>query len=200
MRVRAVAVLLIALVPIAAAARDKIAERDRPLGWRTEVQPRDHIRLHNWRQAWLEGLNAARAGGAADKIAAEGALLDPDVAQNDPAAPEGAYRCRTIKLGAGGKGYLEEAPVPCRIEKGRFTELGGVQRVDGYFWRYDGVRLLLLGATSVGDERGTMPYGRDQQRDVIGFFERIGPKRWRLAMPHPAWEARETIVELVPAD
>ncbi len=187
------------LFPAGAGARDKATDRDRPLAWRTEVLPRDHGRLHNWRQAWMEGIEAARSGGAADRLAAEGALLDPDAALNDPAAPDGLYRCRTIKLGGSGTGFRQDPPVPSRIEKGRFTELEGVQRIDGYLWRFDGVKLLLLGAVAVGDDHSALPYGRDEQRDVLGFLERIGPKRWRIAIPHPAWEARETVVELTPA-
>nr|WP_243843431.1 DUF4893 domain-containing protein [Sphingomonas vulcanisoli] len=179
-------------------ARDTAADRDKPYAWRGAVLPRDHSRLHNWRQAWLEALDAARAGGAGDKVAAEGALLDPDAAQNDPAVPDGAYRCRTIKLG-GGRPYLEEPPVPCRIADGHFAELEGQQRIAGNFWRFDGVRLLLLGALALGEERGAWPYGRDEQRDVLAFFERLGPHRWRLTIPHPAWEAKLTVIELTPA-
>ena len=32
-----------------------------------------------------------------------------------------------------------------------------------------------------------MQYGRDQDRDVAGFVERIGDDRWRLVMPYPAF-------------
>jgi hypothetical protein len=34
-----------------------------------------------------------------------------------------------------------------------------------------------------------MQYGRDEDRDVAGFVERIGPNRWRLVMPYPHFES-----------
>jgi hypothetical protein len=44
-----------------------------------------------------------------------------------------------------------------------------------------------------------MQYGRDRERDVAGYVERIGPKRWRLLMPAPHFESRTDVMELVPA-
>ncbi|HEU4704481.1 MAG TPA: DUF4893 domain-containing protein, partial [Sphingomicrobium sp.] len=41
-------------------------------------------------------------------------------------------------------------------------------------------------------------YGRDKERDVAGFVERIGPDRWRLLMPRPHFESRIDVLELVP--
>jgi hypothetical protein len=44
-----------------------------------------------------------------------------------------------------------------------------------------------------------MQYGRDSERDVAGYVERIGPNRWRLIMPRPAFESVMDVMELVPA-
>ena len=30
-----------------------------------------------------------------------------------------------------------------------------------------------------------MRYGRDAERDMAGFVERIGDNRWRLVLPYP---------------
>ena len=47
-------------------------------------------------------------------------------------------------------------------------------------------------------EERAMPYGADPQRDVIGFVDRLGPRRWRLVMPKPAFESQLDVMELVP--
>jgi hypothetical protein len=44
-----------------------------------------------------------------------------------------------------------------------------------------------------------MQYGRDTQRDVAGFVERIGPNRWRLIMPRPHFESQMDVMELLPS-
>jgi hypothetical protein len=50
----------------------------------------------------------------------------------------------------------------------------------------------------LGDEGRAMEYGVDPGRDVAGFVERIGPKRWRLIMPDPHFESKIDVMELVP--
>jgi hypothetical protein len=44
-----------------------------------------------------------------------------------------------------------------------------------------------------------MQYGTDPDRDVAAFVERIGPNRWRMVIPSPAFESRTDVIELVPA-
>ena len=34
--------------------------------------------------------------------------------------------------------------------------------------------------------------------DVAGYVERIGPNRWRLVMPAPAFESKLDVLELTP--
>jgi hypothetical protein len=50
----------------------------------------------------------------------------------------------------------------------------------------------------LGDESRALQYGRDTERDVAGFVERIGPNRWRLIMPRPHFESIMDVMELVP--
>jgi len=51
----------------------------------------------------------------------------------------------------------------------------------------------------LGDEREARQYGQDETRDIAAFVERIGPSRWRMVMPRPAFESQVDVVELVPA-
>jgi hypothetical protein len=50
----------------------------------------------------------------------------------------------------------------------------------------------------LGDENRALQYGQDEQRDVAGYLERIGPARWRLVMPKPHFESQLDVIELVP--
>jgi Domain of unknown function (DUF4893) len=60
------------------------------------------------------------------------------------------------------------------------------------------MRQVFLGTLVLGDERRAMQYGRDQERDVAGFVERIGPNRWRMLLPRPHFESQIDVMELVP--
>jgi hypothetical protein len=51
----------------------------------------------------------------------------------------------------------------------------------------------------LGDEQRAMVYGQDRERDVVGFVERVGERRWRLVMPAPTFESLMDVLELVPA-
>ena len=44
-----------------------------------------------------------------------------------------------------------------------------------------------------------MQYGRDPDRDLAGWVERIGDNRWRLILPYPIYESTLDVLELVPA-
>jgi len=153
----------------------------------------------------MAGLDKAVAAGASAQIAAQGQLLKPDVALDDPLLPPGDYRCRVIKLGAQIKGLLDYLAYPaftCRIAAGegrlRFAKIDGSQRPVGDIYPDDGPRMIFLGAMVLGDESRPMPYGRDAERDMAGIVERVGPLRWRIAFPYPRWESTIDILELVP--
>jgi hypothetical protein len=57
---------------------------------------------------------------------------------------------------------------------------------------------VFLGTLQLGDERLALTYGRDRERNLIGAVERIGPRRWRVAFPSPAFESRIDLLDLVP--
>jgi hypothetical protein len=173
--------------------------------WRAVATKEDRARLRDWRTAFTSALAAARASGHSADIAREGSLLDPDSAIGGP-IPDGAYRCRVIKVGAKSEGMLDYVAYPyfrCEVrQKGAvqsFAKLNGSQRQVGLVFSNDQLRQVFLGTLMLGDESRAMEYGVDPGRDVAGFVERIGPQRWRLIMPSPNFESQIDVMELVPA-
>jgi len=174
--------------------------------WREAVTANDQKRLHDWRKTFVGALTAARKSGHSAEIAAQGALLEPDSALGPPPIPNGSYRCRTIKVGAkieGMRDYAAGPAVICLIRADRslqsFVTTSGSQRIVGLIFPGDAMRQVLLGSLVLGDESQAMQYGQDQARDVAGFVERIGPRRWRIVMPQPHFESQLDVMELVPA-
>jgi hypothetical protein len=173
--------------------------------WREAATSNDEQRLRDWRSTFIAALKAARASGHSAEIAAEGALLEPDAALGPPPIPNGNYRCRVIKVGAKSAGLLDYIAYPAfncvlRSERGiqSFVKTSGSQRVVGLIFPGDAMRQVLLGSLVLGDEERAMQYGQDETRDVAGFVERIGPRRWRLVMPKPHFESQLDVLELVP--
>jgi hypothetical protein len=173
--------------------------------YREVISDSDRLRLRDWRKSFEDGLAAARKSGHGGEIAREGALLDPDSALAGPAIPNGMYRCRVIKLGAKEPGKLDYASYPgftCRVRPERSLQrlgkLSGAQRYVGVIFPGDAIRNVFLGTLAFADESRVLQYGQDEQRDVAGYVERIGPNRWRLIMPAPHFESRLDVMELLP--
>ena len=173
--------------------------------YREVISENDRVRLRDWRKTFVDALAEARKAGHGAEIDREGALLDPDAALAAPAIPNGMYRCRVIKLGAKDPGNLEFVSYPgftCRVhaerQLQRLGKLSGSQRYVGLIFPGDAIRNVFLGTLVLGDERRALQYGQDEQRDVAGYLERIGPSRWRLLMPQPHFESRFDVMELVP--
>ena len=123
------------------------------------------------------------------------------------APPAGDYRCRVLKLGSRGGGTLQYVAYPrfdCRISAGAgvmdFVKLTGSQRPVGRLFADGDRRMIFLGTLQLGDERGTLRYGHDRQRDMIGIVERVGERRWRLVFPWPAYESNLDVIELLPKE
>lgn len=174
--------------------------------WRQVATLKDRERLCDWRKSFADGLDAARKSGHGADIAREGALLNPDAALGGGPISNGMYACRVIKLGAKSAGMLDYVGYPafaCRVDQERdlqgFAKLTGSQRPVGLIFPGDAMRQIFLGTLVLGDEREAMQYGQDETRDVAGYVERIGPNRWRLVMPNPAFESQTDVMELVPA-
>ena len=198
------AVIGLACLPIASAPA--LAQRgDQGARWRDVATERDRERLREWRSTWIEALRDARAAGHGDEIAGEGVLLHPDAARLRPAPPVGDYRCRVIKVGGQGDllDYVAYPEFRCRIRPERggrlsFVKLTGSQRPIGMIYPDATRRMVFLGTLQLGDERRSLRYGVDPERDMAGIVERIGERRWRLVFPRPTFESIVDVLELVP--
>jgi hypothetical protein len=175
------------------------------IGWRSAATESDRARLRGWRNAWTQALARARAAGHAADLAREGVLLDPDAGLADATPPPGDYDCRTIKLGARSPGQLDYVAYPafhCRIEPDgqglRFVKLTGSQRPFGVLFPDNSRRMVFLGTLQLGDEQTALRYGRDRERDMAAYLERVGERSWRLAFPSPHFESLLDVIELTP--
>ena len=173
--------------------------------YRQVISEDDRVRLRDWRKTFTDAIIDARAAGHGAEVAREEVLLDPDAALPGPAIPDGMYSCRVIKLGAkqpGNLAYVSYPPFTCgvRADRGlqRLTKLTGSQRYVGLIFPGDAIRAVFLGTLVLGDEQRAMQYRQDEGRDVAGYVERIGDRRWRLIMPQPRFESRLDVMELVP--
>ncbi|MCW3835876.1 DUF4893 domain-containing protein [Sphingomonas canadensis] len=179
---------------------------ERVTSWRKVATEADRKRLRDWHRAWDSALPRARTadGGA---IAADPALFAPDEARSGPALPPGGYRCRVFKLGAAGTAMREFTAYPafrCKISDeggmASFQKLTGSQRPTGLLFPDDGTRMVFVGTLMLGDETAPLRYGADPQRDMIGYVDRIGERRWRLVLPWPSFESQLDVIELVPEE
>ncbi len=176
-----------------------------PDGWRSIATDQDKKRIRQWWSAWNEALKSARAGGNAAAISREDVLLKPDAALPNPFLPPGDYRCRVIKLGApggNGRAYTAYPFFKCRVAAEQaifsFTKLTGSQRPIGLLFDDSEKRQIFLGTMVLGDETAPLDYATDSKRDMAGLMERIGPQRWRLVLPYPAFESLLDVFEIVP--
>ena len=173
--------------------------------WQSVATAADRARIRDWWPAWQDALASARSGGHGADISAEGVLLDPLAALPNPHVPPGTYRCRVIKLGTPGGSSLSYVAYPtfqCRVEAEQdmfsLTKLTGSQRQVGLIFDDSERRKIFLGTLALGDEAAAMDYGVDQSRNLAGLVERIGPMRWRVVFPRPAFESIVDVMELVP--
>jgi hypothetical protein len=185
--------------------REATSTMPRSVDWRAVATDADRERLRTWRQTWNAALARARTADA-KAVAAEEALFDPDRALPVAAIPPGVYRCRTYKLGGAGTAMRDFTAYPwfeCRVEdEGDVDSLHkrtGSQRPTGLVFRDSPSRLIFLGTLVLGDETSPLRYGTDATRDMVGYVERIGPKRWRWVFPSPRFESLLDVIELVPA-
>ena len=173
--------------------------------WRSVATDGDRKRLRDWRGEFARAVAKARAAGHGAAIDAEGRLLLPDAALGG-GLPNGAYRCRIIKLGARGEGlldYVAYSGFACRVtQEGAlqyFAKRTGSQRPMGRIYPADTTRSVFLGVLMLGDETRPMRYGSDPERGLAGWVERIDERRWRIVLPAPRFESLTDVVELIPA-
>lgn len=192
--------------PADAPAAPAPAEQGGTDDWRKLVSAADASALGRLDQAWRLARAEAEDAGFADQVEALGPLVDPNAGQAGRLQPApGAYRCRTIKLGAKSPGGLAWVAYPffrCTVELTPggdlvLTRQTGSQRSRGLLYPDTDRRLVFIGAQAWGDETGYPAYGEKRERDQIGVFERVGPERWRLVIPWPKQEAKLEILELL---
>lgn len=177
------------------------------MDWHRVATDRDRERLRTWRDAWMTALARVRAAGQGAALSAQGPLFDPDHALDGTPPPPGRYRCRVFKLGANGaatRDFTAYPPYECRIadegEASSLYKIGGSQRPVGLLFPDGQARQIFLGTMMFGDETKPIDYGHDERRDMAGYVERVGEKRWRLVLPWPRFESILDVVELVPSD
>jgi hypothetical protein len=204
---RAILALTLVLAGCAGARRPLVvaAERAAP-DWHAIATDDDQQRLRGWRDAWISASDAVRAAGEGAQLDGDAALFDPDRALDQPVPPAGAYLCRWFKLGSAAKGvaaFTAYPAEPCRVKTvgsaARLQLTGGPQRPHGLIFPDEPTRGVFLGTLELGDERRALEYGRDEQRDMAGFVERIGDRRWRLILPQPHFESLFDVIEISPA-
>jgi hypothetical protein len=174
--------------------------------WKQVATADDRQRLADWRTTFVNAVDSAKKAGHGNEIAREGALLDPDAALGAPPIPNGLFTCRLLKIGAkantGSLPFVASPPALCRVKINRdlqrFNKFGGQQRYVGLIFPGDGVHQVFLGTLVLGDETRALQYGQDELRDVAGYIDRVGPRRWRLILPRPHFESQLDVIELVP--
>ena len=172
--------------------------------WRDAALPADAQRLERLDAAWEAGLSAARRADAA-RLSSLASLVDPAAGLAGAGPPVGGYRCRTVKLGGErGLPLVVYDWFACRIERLpggglRLVKLTGSQRQAGRLFPDGDRRMVFLGAVAWGAQETSAPaYGADENRDQVGYLERTGERRWRLALPWPRQESVLDLIELVP--
>ena len=175
--------------------------------WRGVVTAADRDRYNRLDSAWSLALQQARRQRGSGDLASTGDLIDPRAPRPSVAPPPGDYRCRTVKLGSqGGEeglGYVVYGWFACRIEQTprglKFSKLTGSQRPSGLLFPENDRQMILLGSLALADEPPANSYGQRPDRDLVAVLERIGERRWRLALPWPQAESNLDLIELVPA-
>ena len=174
-------------------------------GWRRIATDDDRLRLRDWRKTFIAAIDQSRTAGHGAEIDAEGPLLQPDGALGG-GLPNGNYNCRVIKVGAKAAGSMDYIAYPgfrCRVQAERglqgLAKMTGSQRPIGLIFPDSDSRSVFLGTLVLGDEPRAMQYGRDPDRDIAAWVERIGEARWRLMVPEPHFESKMDIYELTPA-
>ncbi|WP_091738188.1 DUF4893 domain-containing protein [Phenylobacterium immobile] len=167
----------------------------------------DASKIERLDAAWREALANARRDHRAD-VRKLGALANPKAGlKGRPQPSPGLYRCRTIKLGSQGAAlsYVAYPYFRCRVELTaggdlRLAKISGSQRQVGDVCPVPGRlgdrRTLFLGGLGLGADRAPA-YGASRNTDAAGVIERIGPNRWRMVTPWPAYESKLDILELL---
>ncbi|WP_373490561.1 DUF4893 domain-containing protein [Parasphingorhabdus sp.] len=194
--------MIAGLLLLAAAAGEPQADS----GWRERATAFDVDRLERWEEALEIGRSGVIAAGKGAVLAARSPLFEKDAALASSDIPPGLYHCSITKLDSDAEGelaYVAYAPFKCRVvdQNGRkhFTKLTGSQRTIGWIDQASGDHSVYLGTLIYHYEDALVPYGETVQRDQAAVVHHIGPDRWRMIFPFPAYESKVDVMELTPA-
>lgn len=170
--------------------------------WQDAITPVDKARLEQRDAAFTAALAEVRASEFSGDLARNALLYDSSKRLDNPLPPEGKYLCATHKLGGQFLAFIAYPDFVCAVygegDKRQFVKLTGSQRPVGFI-HADGKRNgVFLGSLMLGDDEGLVPYGQDQERDLVGTVERIGKGRWRIVFPRPYYESTMDIIDLRP--
>ncbi|UYN98751.1 MAG: DUF4893 domain-containing protein [Devosia sp.] len=166
-----------------------------------EISAPDSARMSDFLVSRSRGLSAALLSPAEiDRRAVSTLFSNGDGAIE--AIPDGAYRCRTIKMG----GILPLTVYgffACSVSEGgtRIDKTTGSQRFSGTLYPLEGA-VFYRGALHYGNE-GPMAYNADAERNQVGCIYRAPGDEitsYRLELPAPLFESVHDVIELVPAD
>jgi hypothetical protein len=169
------------------------------------IRPPDEARLAGFEAALGASLRNALAEGAAEDVRTVASVLAGQPGDFDP---EGAWSCRTIKLG-GDPALTVYGNFRCRIEVEsdgwRIVKETGSQRLEGRILRDDD-QWLYLGVGFVDGGPATdyaglpakdqTPVEPGQTVAQVGIFEQMSPTRARLLLPSPILESGFDILYL----
>ena len=173
-------------------------------GWQEQASRFDAQRLSRLDESRAKGLDEAQGAPAAD-LAAIRSVLDAPAVEASSSALEGAWRCRTIKLG-GVTPDVVYGWFRCRISlKGgapTFEKLTGSQRTSGFLYPQGG-GFVYLGASYVTGEKPHRYSGNGAEAgagatpdDQIGLLSLLADGRARLELPYPLQESTFDVIEL----
>ncbi len=175
-------------------------------GWQDEISAFDRGRLAQLSDSKAKGLAEADAGAPARDHEIIHAVVEPEGAGISENEILGDWQCRTIKLG-GMTPDVIYSWFRCRARNTRnglyFKKVSGTQRIYGYLDSYDNGGFLLLGSTTVGNER-TKPYSGGNagagapatHTDAVGVLSSIGERHLRIEFPYPFYESTFDVMEL----
>jgi hypothetical protein len=192
--------------PQVAAPAPVITQPTKADRWRAVATSEDVERLRRLPMAWSEGLAEVRAARSTTALREEGSLLEANAGLARPAPTPGSYNCRLVRLGKTDRrapALVKFKPFFCYVEVENdlltIVKQTGTERPAGRLWEDDVAnRLIFLGSIALGEKERNKPYGEDASRDMAGVVERVGPMRWRLALPFPRSGARLEVYELTP--
>ena len=172
--------------------------------WREIVHVEDNKRLSGLWRAWTTSRKQFLDAGKIGEWDASGALTDPVAATSGPWPLPGRYRCQLSRLGDKAPDKVDivtGGAVSCRFAMSgttlTLTTDGGVQRSTGRLYP-DGDRMVFLGAVTLRGEIRDFAYAMDPDRNLVGVLERIGPTRWRLALPWSHWGSSLDVIDIIP--